>query len=537
MSFERGFNMGGALYQQRVNNERQAKLDARQAVLDKRADDEYTRTEKAFSDYDANTPVAPVRGDPGQYAQPTDFQATPAGLAPAPQGYRPQASAVYDQITGQQPPPPPGYRPQAGTSPSNMPSSAAGGAPMEATGLPPPQRDYVREKSQYDRALNNRNRNLALGLRDRAGLAAADAQEDVLNRQDIANDVARLSKDELGKFGAGANNSGIPVIYLGKNKNGYMVQMTDADGEPGKKFTLNESEMRQFAMASKLAEAGYGTDAMVYLSAAHKELGAHIGTWNSMQNDAAKISNDAQYKADSVAIARDGERAKAGYYRSQTPAGISDEANEKITRLEAELDDPKTTPERRRAITTSINSALAKEQRAGRGGRIGFMPYEPNQPGGANAGKPSPAELRYQLGNIWQDTAKGMRIAGQGEDLIAQAREGFFAEQGFAPAAAINDLLSERDPKTGERRTREDLDSFNRMFPNSAMDPAQIPWLRTEVKLKPSVIRMDSRPLGVGARTISQLGNSPGRAEEENAAVRAGLPNRHTATGLVVVER
>jgi len=323
MGFDAGFNMGRQIGQQRIENERQAKLDARQAELDKRADAEYNERESAWKGYRDNAPVAPVRIDPAQAAQPTNFQVNTAGLVANPPGYRPQAGTFGDG---------------SDTSPYNMPSSAGGGVmPMEAQGLPQPKQDYVREKSQYDRSLNNRNRDLALGLRDRAGLAAADAQEQVLNRQDIANDVARLSKEELGKFAAGANNSGIPVIYLGKDKNGYMVQMTEADGEPGKKFTLNESEMRQFAMASKLAEAGYGTDAMAYLSAAHKELGAHIGTWNSTTMAAGTLNNTTVRQGNEDANDAARTAALRGYYSTKEPKQLAPEMVKKLNDMAVAL--------------------------------------------------------------------------------------------------------------------------------------------------------------------------------------------------------
>ncbi len=366
MGLAEGLKLGVMIGDARVKNERQAKLDARQAVLDKRADAAYDEGEAAWKNYRDNAPTAPVRIDPAQAPQPTNFQVSTAGLAPKPQSDRPQASLLYDQITGQQAPTPQGYRSQAGTGAdgsgaalSNMPASAeGGGAPVQPQGLPPPQRDYVREKAQYDRAINNRNRNLALGLRDRAGLAAADAQEDVLNKRDIFNEVARMPKADLDKFGPGANISDIPVIYLGKNKNGYMVQMTDADGEPGKKFTLNESEMRQFAMASKLAEAGYGADAMAALSAAHKELGAHIGTWNSTTLASGQLNNTTvrQQNADANDAAR--TRLLDRAYTAKEPKEIAPELVTKLNDLSARITEAQTNGDTRLAST--LNSEYGR---------------------------------------------------------------------------------------------------------------------------------------------------------------------------------
>lgn len=334
MSFDSGFNMGARIGQNRIDNERQAKLDARQDELNKRADERHNEEQAAWKAYRTDVPVAPVRVDPAQAAMPTGFQANTAGLVANPQGYRSQGTFGDGSDTGA----------------IGLPPSMGGSVgTLNVQGLP--QQDYVREKSQYDRDLNNRERALSLGLRDRAGVAAANAQEHVLNKQDIANDVMRMPTANLDKSVAGANISGLPIIYLGKGKNGYMVQTTDHDGEPGKKFTLTDAEARQLVMASKLGEAGYGSEALTVLAGAHKEIGAHVGTWNSTMLAAGKLSNDAvrQGNEDKNDAAR--TQALKGYYSTKEPKELAPEMVTKLNDLSAQITEAQTNGDTRLANT------------------------------------------------------------------------------------------------------------------------------------------------------------------------------------------
>jgi hypothetical protein len=173
-----------------------------------------------------------------------------------------------------------------------------------------PDADLARE-----RALGR----IAVARRDSAGIRDSATAERALRQSGIVANAMRTPVKEIEALlpQLNTNNSNYPVLYTGKDKNGYTFLTTDPDGTPGKPFKMNEPQMRQFYLAHQLAEAGYGAEALTLLTTANKELGEHVKNWNTAMQTAGTTSNDARHKGNQDA--NDARRARA----SEVSAGAS----------------------------------------------------------------------------------------------------------------------------------------------------------------------------------------------------------------------
>ena len=136
---------------------------------------------------------------------------------------------------------------------------------------------------------------------DRVRAAEMTQLDDEIAKAPIA-DVEALLKQTNG------NQSNLPVLYTGKDKNGYEITLLGEGNEPTSKFKLNEAQLRGMYRAQKLAEAGYGAESMAALSAAHKEIGEHIARYNGLvsqnaqsNNTAMRYGNQDRHNADTLA--------------------------------------------------------------------------------------------------------------------------------------------------------------------------------------------------------------------------------------------
>jgi len=142
--------------------------------------------------------------------------------------------------------------------------------------------------------------NIAVAMRDPNALTTLEAEAKAQRKDAVAASVMKTSLKDLERQAADINLSGYPMLYTGKDKNGYTFLKTEADGKTpiaGSQFTLNEAQLRQVALAHAYGEAGFGADAMATLQAAHKDIAGHIGEWNKVQEALAKGNNTATHDA------------------------------------------------------------------------------------------------------------------------------------------------------------------------------------------------------------------------------------------------
>lgn len=180
-------------------------------------------------------------------------------------------------------------------------------------GLQRPQMQF-KDPSRMD--LEKAMGGLALARRDVQGMRASQTAQSDLQRSEIASKVMAMPRAELEKLVPDLNTSGYPILYTGKGKNGYTFLQTEADGKTpiaGSTFTMNENQLRQMAMAHQLGTAGFGTEAMAALNAAHKDLGDHVAKWNEAMKGAATTNNTATHYGNQDAA----EAAKGQYYRDR----------------------------------------------------------------------------------------------------------------------------------------------------------------------------------------------------------------------------
>lgn len=76
----------------------------------------------------------------------------------------------------------------------------------------------------------------------------------------------------------------------------------------------------------------------------------------------------------------------------------------------------------------------------------------------------------------WNDIEKELYKQGTSPADISTRRTQFYADRGFAPAAAIAAIESGKGPKG--KLTEADVDSFNAKFPNSKVDKSSLSWLK-----------------------------------------------------------
>lgn len=157
---------------------------------------------------------------------------------------------------------------------------------------------------------------LAIAMRDPRAMRESQTAQLDIQKNDIASKVMNMSKADLEKMAPDINQSGYPLLYTGKSKNGYTFLKTEADGKTpiaGSQFTLNESQLRQMAMSHELGSAGFGTEALQTLAAAHKDIGDHVGKWNEAMGKMATTNNTATHFGNQDAA----EAMKAQYYKER----------------------------------------------------------------------------------------------------------------------------------------------------------------------------------------------------------------------------
>ena len=180
---------------------------------------------------------------------------------------------------------------------------------LAAQGIDVPKYDPTQAAQEWRPASEREMTRLALGLAaargDATGVSGAQDRMRKFDIEDVDAKVAKAPMAELEKLlpQLNTNQSQYPMLYTGKGKNGYSFLTTDPDGSPGKAITMTEAQVRQLARSHFLAQAGFGTESLASLSAAHKEIGEHVARWNDVtakantaNNTAAHYSNTDDYR-------------------------------------------------------------------------------------------------------------------------------------------------------------------------------------------------------------------------------------------------
>lgn len=158
---------------------------------------------------------------------------------------------------------------------------------------------------------------LSVARRDIAGIRESQKAQRGIQIDDITANVMKRPISEIEKMAPDINMSGYPLLYTGKTKNGYSFLKTEADGKtpiPGTQFNLNESQLRQMALAHELGAGGFGTEAMAALQGAHKDIGEHVGRWNDAQAKVATSNTQAATGEEIARHNREEERLKGVHY-------------------------------------------------------------------------------------------------------------------------------------------------------------------------------------------------------------------------------
>lgn len=288
-SFQTGMQMGlSAMQMANQNRIQQAELEMAQAREARAAEefgwkrDQQNREDAAFTNF--NNMTAGVDKDAQGKIQQT-YGMSPSQVSQAIQnggaaGLRSQL-ASYDA--------PDSYDLQ------NVPEAPAGGVqPGRFTAAQLPTKEPSR--MDMERAMMG----LAISRRDMQGMRQSQANMAELQKSEIASKVMNMKTSDLEALAPDINMSGYPMLYTGKGKGGYTFLKTEADGKtpiPGSTFTLNESQLRQLAMSHELGSAGFGTEALATLTAAHKDIGEHVAKWNDVQVKAQQANTQSLHAA------------------------------------------------------------------------------------------------------------------------------------------------------------------------------------------------------------------------------------------------
>lgn len=167
---------------------------------------------------------------------------------------------------------------------------------------------------------------IALAKGDHAGYATSLDRVRIAEMSQLDDEVAKTPLADIEGLltKTNTNQSNLPVLYTGKDKNGYEITLLGDGGEPDSKFKLNEAQLRGLYRAQKLAEAGYGAESMAAMTSAHKEIGEHIARYNALvsqnvqnNNTAMRYGNQDKHNTDTLAENVRNNKVREGLSRAQ----------------------------------------------------------------------------------------------------------------------------------------------------------------------------------------------------------------------------
>lgn len=114
--------------------------------------------------------------------------------------------------------------------------------------------------------------------------------------------------------------------------------------------------------------------------------------------------------------------------------------------------------------------------------------------GGSNS-----AAMKYQLDNYWLEASKKLRGDNVSPADIQGQKDTLYAEYGYAPQNEVDQIMRGR-AKDGTKLTKEVVDEYNRHYPNSQIDPTELPWLKGKAAGSPAPApSARAQPVDVGA--------------------------------------
>lgn len=170
---------------------------------------------------------------------------------------------------------------------------------------------------------------IALAKGDHAGYATSLDRVRIAEMGQLDDEVAKTPLADIEGLltQTNTNQSNLPVLYTGKDKNSYEITLLGGGGEPDSKFKLNEAQLRGLYRAQKLAEAGYGAESLAAMTGAHKEIGEHIARYNGLvsqnaqnNNTAMRYGNQDRHNADTLAENVRSNKVREGLSRQELAA-------------------------------------------------------------------------------------------------------------------------------------------------------------------------------------------------------------------------
>lgn len=327
MGFDAGFNMGRQIGQQRIENERQAKLDARQAELDKRADEKYNREQGAWTDTPDVERRTPTRGMPP--IDPERFQAG-TGLIPKQQGFTPPDDGL-------------------GTVDTTLPRFSGlmvglAGGPTAAPALkvdaglpeaPPKWKAAIDER--YNIAADAARR--AKAFQNPAAYDAAMGQIRTIKEDEVL--AGRRSEfhggdDQIGDAASHLNLNSQRLSLGGADKDGRrMLSVVKPDGK-AEFLKLSRQDQQTLYAASGLLDTN-PERAIQMMASVNKDMAAAVAADNGLTNMVTKTNNDTidQRKRDENDAARTAVLGRA--YTAKEPKQLAPEMVKKLNDMAVAL--------------------------------------------------------------------------------------------------------------------------------------------------------------------------------------------------------
>lgn len=361
---------------------------------------------------------------------------------------------------------------------AGVPAPSAAGAPGASGGFSSP----AALAAQYELMSKH-----AFRRGDAKGMTESAQAAQAARRQAAFNTGATSYKHEDAEVKANGTpgnlqaNPGTPNLAIGsmavKGADGkasqYTVTTIDPSGR-GYSFLATDNDLRAIAgySAAMQVDPQWALDglrsidahlATLYATKLKQQLDVQNANSTAIHNQAT----DANGRTTAGAAATTA-KAHASYYGAQVGEIKANRENlNKAQQLQAQFD--ALSPEDQNgpqglALRRQFNMLNAKPGTQ-------LQAADPRQAGGGAAA------LRYQADNEWADAEK--KLVGDNVDPkdIAKQKSEFYARRGFAPEAAVKQMLSGR-ALDGSRLAEADLHTFNRLFPHTPLDPSQVPWLK-----------------------------------------------------------
>lgn len=397
------------------------------------------------------------------------------------------------------------------------------GMPEQANPMPDGSTEAPGMRPATQREINTSMGGLAAARRDVAGMATVQAQDRAFRRDDVFAGAGKewdeMDGDGRAKWAFTGTSGYDGEVYIGtQNAAGYTDVAIGKPGSPAQQnIRLSASETRQMYIASKLMSEGHGEEAQKMMLAGGERLRAIAAEHNKFVVDSAKTANDVKHKANvdrNGAVTAGAVATNAGTHARVATAQIGEiDANRaaatEAKKLQGEFGD--LTPEEQNGP-----EGLALQKRYN---MIGAKPGAQLQTANPRSAAGASATVKYETDNLWADAEKKLIGENTKPELIQAQRDGFYARRGFAPSAAVAELLTGRHKATGQKLTEGDATAFQQLFPHTPVDTSKLKWMQPA---KPG--GLPAKPRGLPAGPLGPRDTAP-------PAEYAGLEGAPVAPG------